>query len=283
MRTFLAPVQQLQFPKFWLLVLTGCVIALNLNLIGQAGLTNLQVTTLLFIGAIIYRFRNQSNCLILKGGLIAKILGSSILALVLLSSPFLVKYDFLIRLLPFMSALSLAIIASGGKGLKQYWQELMLFIVLAVPLERLIDPINQFSGVTTLIAKFSTFLLWYVGFEVARQGDTIIMPLRSTWVGPNCSGVLTMMWMVQLAILFLVMFPTTRIQKILVPIMAVLIVLLVNGIRTAIMAVLAARDYQAFEYWHSDNAQIFSTIPILLFVIFCRYLVRKNQELMSKG
>jgi len=81
-----------------------------------------------------------------------------------------------------------------------------------------------------------------------------------------------MMWMVQLAILFLVIFPTTKIQKILVPITVVLIVLLVNRIRTAIMAVLAPHNYQTFEYWHSDNAQIFSTIPLLIFGFLCRYL-----------
>ncbi|WP_226589655.1 hypothetical protein [Microseira wollei] len=81
--------------------------------------------------------------------------------------------------------------------------------------------------------------------------------------------------MVQLAILFLVIFPTTKIPKILVSIMAILIVLLVPGIQTAILAVLAPHNYQTFEYWHSDNAQIFSTIPLLIFGFLCRYFSDK--------
>lgn len=190
--------------------------------------------------------------------------------------PFLTSSEFLIRFLPFISALSIALIASGIENLKQYRQELLLLLVLAVPLEKLIQPVNEIFGVATLLTKISTFILWYIGFEVTRQGETIILPMRATWVSPNCAGTLTILWMLQLAALILVIFPTTLNQKILVPVVAVSSVLLVNGIRIAIMAVLAAYDYSAFEYWHSDKFQIFSTIPILLFGLFCRFLIYRK-------
>lgn len=45
----------------------------------------------------------------------------------------------------------------------------MLFLVLAVPLERLVEPINQLTNVNVLMTKFSTFILWYVGFDVASR------------------------------------------------------------------------------------------------------------------
>lgn len=47
-------------------------------------------------------------------------------------------------------------------------------LVLAVPLERLIQPVNEIVGVDTLLSKILTFILWYIGFEVTRQGETII-------------------------------------------------------------------------------------------------------------
>jgi cyanoexosortase A len=275
---FSAPAQILQVPKFWLLALSGCLIALNLHLIMQAKLANLAVTMIIFVGAIAHRLHQRTSTLNFDSGWISKVLGGAIAFSTLFSVSVLPSSDILIRLLPFISALGLALIASGIKGLKQYWQELMLLLVLGIPLERLIDPINERTGITYLIAKFSTFLLWYVGFNVGRDGETIVMPIRATWVGPNCSGVLTMMWMLQLAILFLVMFKTRWHQKILLPIVAVGIVFLLNGVRTAVLAFFAAYNYPAFEFWHSDRAQVFSTIPILLFGMYCRYLTANSKQ-----
>lgn len=272
MRSFFAPVQNFQVAKFWLLVLAGGLIALHLHSSWEAKLANLVITSILFIGAIAFKLKRKHSTLNLESNLFSQIVGSTLVACVFLSQIFLPSYDFLIRLLPFISGLGLALIASGIKGLKQYWQELMLLLVLAVPLELLIEPVNHIFHITKLLAKISTFILWYLGFQVTRQGDLIILPERATWVGPNCSGVLTMLWMLQLAILFLSTYPTNWAKKILVPAVAVLIVIGVNGIRIAIMALLAAYNYPSFEYWHSDNAQIFSTIPMLIFWGFCQYL-----------
>jgi cyanoexosortase A len=272
MRTFLAPVQNFQVTKLWLLILAGGLIALHLHSSWEAKLANLVVTSILFVGAIAFKLKQKQSTLNLESNLLSKIIGAFLVAFVFLSQAFLPSYDFLIRLLPLFSGLGLALIASGIKGLKQYWQELMLLLVLAVPLELLIEPVNNFFRITKVLAQISTFILWYVGFTVSRQGDLIILPERATWVGPNCSGVLTMLWMLQLAILFLATYPTNWQKKILVPTVAVLIVIGVNSIRIAIMALLAAYNYPAFEYWHSDNAQIFSTIPVLIFWRFCQFL-----------
>nr|WP_293089917.1 archaeosortase/exosortase family protein [Moorena sp. SIO3H5] len=78
--------------------------------------------------------------------------------------------------------LGLGLLASGLKGLKQYWQHLTIFLCLAIPSglpTLLID-------VSTLTAKFSGLLLWYSGFEVSRQGVYLILPT----VGALVSGAL---------------------------------------------------------------------------------------------
>lgn len=278
MKASLAPIQYLKLPKFWLFPIAGCLIALHIHLTWQVGLSNLLVTSLAFFAAIFLRLRKKINTISLESGVFSRVTGTLLLASVFISTFLLLNYDFLIRLVPLTSAIGLALVASGFKGLKQYSQELILLVVLALPLEALIQPINQLVGVTTILAKLSTFILWYLGFEVSRLGDIIILPMKSTWVGPNCSGILTMLWMLQLSVLFLVLFPTNFIQKILVPLVSVIIVIGINGIRIAIMAVLAAYNYAAFEYWHSDKAEIFSTIPILVFAFYCKSLIDRNER-----
>lgn len=279
MKTFPSVIQRLSIANLSLLTLTASILPLNLNLIGKAGLTNLQVTTILYAGAIAFRFKNNSHSFNLKSGLAARILAICIIALMFLNRGILPNYELLIRCLPFISAFSLALLVSGIKGIKQYWQELMLFMLLAVPLERLVEPINQLTNVNVLMTKFSTFILWYVGFDVASQGDVIITPQINVWIGPNCVGVVTIMWMLQLALLFVVIYPTKLWQKFGVPIVSVAIVWLFNGIfRIPILVLFAAYNYPLYEYWHSDDAQFFSTIPIMLLSGFCYWLLQQNQR-----
>ena len=279
MKAFPSVIKRLSTTNFCLLSLTVTILGLNLNLIGQARLTNLQVTTILYTGAIAFRFKNNSHGFNLESGIAGRILAICLIAMMFLNSSILPNYDLLIRCLPFISAFSLALLVSGIKGIKQYWQELMLFLVLAVPLERLVEPINQLTNVNVLMTKFSTFILWYVGFDVASQGDVIITPQTNVWIGPNCVGVVTIMWMLQLALLFLVIYPTKFWQKLLVPIVSVAIVWLFNGIfRIPLLVLFAAYHYPLYEYWHSDDTQFFSTIPILLLWGFCYWLLQQNQR-----
>lgn len=279
MKKFPSVIQRPSISNLCLLTLTVSIFALNLNLIGKAGLTNLQVTTILFAGGISFRFKNNSHAFNLESGLFERILAIGIVALIFLNSTILPNYDLLIRCLPFISAFSLALFVSGIKEIEKYWQELMLFLVLAVPLERLVEPINQLTNVNVLMTKFSTFILWYAGFDVASQGDIIITPQINVWVGPNCVGVVTVMWMLQLALLFVVIYPTKFWQKFGVPIVSVAIVWLFNGIfRIPMLVLFAAYNYPLYEYWHSDDAQIFSTIPIMLLWGFCYWLLQQNRR-----
>ncbi|MFB2877683.1 cyanoexosortase A [Floridanema aerugineum] len=277
MRSYFGKLSNFQIGKILLLIFGSFLVALTLNSAWQAGLINLVVTTILFTSAIYLRIQKRWKDLRLKSDRLSQTLAFIIIIWIFLQC-ILPTPEYVIRLLPLITAFALAILASGIKGIKQYWVELMLLLGLAIPLEALIKPINQTFGITTLLAQFSTFILWYLGFAVTRQGEFIILPIKSIWVGPNCSGILTILWMLQLGLLFLVMFPTKLIHKILVPVGAIAIVIFVNGIRIAIMSYMAAHNYAVFEFLHSDKAQIFSTIPLLLFAAFCKSLIQKEPE-----
>ncbi|MDB9315927.1 cyanoexosortase A [Spirulina sp. CS-785/01] len=259
-------------PRFWGLGgLAGLLLILTLDLQGKAGLTSFQITTVIFTLALGIRlqrkqFFHQPSPPILQalGGLL--ILGTLTLSYGNFAS--LSPYA-----LPLLLGCGWALIAVGIKKLAQYWQEFLLLAILTIPVEYLVHPLNNTLGISQGMAKFSTFLLWYVGFNVSNQNDYIILPSRATWIDPHCTGVATMLWMLQLAILFLALFPTSVFQKILVPTVALGLVVIVNGIRLAFLAFFAAHYQNLFDYWHSDNAQVFSTIPVVLFGWFCYKMI----------
>lgn len=61
------------------------------------------------------------------------------------------------------------------------------------------------------------------------------------------------------------------------PIVGVLIGFIINGVRVAMLAVLAGSNQKMFEYWHSDKGEIFSIIAVLIFTIFFYFITRQDQ------
>jgi len=118
MKKFSSVIQRLSTTNFWLLTFTVTILGLNLNLVGKAGLTNLQVTTILYTGAIAFRFKNNSHSFNLESGLAARILSICIIALMFENIPILPNYDLLIRCLPFISAFSLALFSFWNQRVK---------------------------------------------------------------------------------------------------------------------------------------------------------------------
>ena len=94
----------------------------------------------------------------------------------------------------------------------------------------------------------------------------------------GCSGIKSIIDLLGLAGLLLVMVPSDWMKRILLPVVAVLIGFLVNGVRVVLMGILvASSNLTAFEYWHvGDGSLIFSTISVLLFGLFCFGMFRIN-------
>jgi cyanoexosortase A len=266
----------LQKPKYWLLAIAISLIAIHLTLVSKTAPTFFLGTSILFWLAVASRIWEKRHTLSLKAGVFSRCLGTTLIVLILFKSLPLTGYDSFLRLFPLISALGIGLLASGIKGLKQYWQELILLCVLAIPPELIAKPINQLIGVSALTGKFSSFVLLQLGYEVSSQGEFIIQPEGSIWVSPECAGLVTLLWLLQLSALFLAMFPLQWSQKILVPIVAVLTGFVVNGLRIAHLAVLAVSNQEAFNYWHSENAQIFSLIDVLIIGLFCFFLIRQE-------
>jgi len=272
--------QTLKSSKFWLVGIAAGLSAIHITITWKSDNTDLWGMSVLFLAAVCSLIWKKRNTLSLKSGIVSSFIGTLIIAGVLLKSTSPIrKYPELIDefsyLSPLISAVGLGLIASGFKGLRQYWQELLLLFFLGVPHVILLSLID----ISIFTAQFSTAVLWYLGFEVSRQGVFIILPTGSVEVYSGCSGMIAILYLWGLATLFLVMFPTDWSKKILVPVVATLLAFVVNGGRVALMAILVASSNQkGFEYWHTGaGSQIFAMTSVLIFGLFCFFIVQPHK------
>lgn len=262
--------KRLQEPGFWLLGIVTALAALHLALINRIDESELFATSLLFwiaAGSLIWEKRSTLR---LESNFISSLIGGLLLALVLLRFNALPDSASLLRALPFLALLGLGLIASGLRGLVQYWRELTIFGLLAI--YRLLEVALQSIDLPLLTAKAAMFMLWYTGFQVQREGVFLNLPTGRVEVYGACSGISTILLMLSISVLFLMMFPISSwVKRILCVVVAILIGFFVNSARVALMAILVAfSNNGAFEYWHSGNGSlIFSMISVVLFGVFC--------------
>ena len=252
--------------KYWLTTVGIGLVALHLylsELFGKAGFIS---HSFLFWIVVLLVLWESKDKLQLESDSVSSFLGIWLLALVLYKSLHLFPEDYFLRVSPFLSFIGWGLLASGMRGLKQYSRSLFLLSFLAIPWEFI-----YLFDVSQLTAKFSTFVLWMLGFEVTRQGVWIIMATGSVEVYNGCSGVRTILQLLGLTWILLALVPTNSRQKILLSIAAILLGFIINGIRIALMAVLVAlSNSEGFEYWHTGNGSlIFSAISVTMFAAVC--------------
>lgn len=257
--------------KFLLLGIATGLMLLQLHLAWRSKSTDLFTTSLLFWSAACFGVWKKHQTLSLKTGTLSSLCGTLIITFVLLrsSSPS-ITFPYVS---PTLSALGVGLLASGWQGIKQYRSQLLCLSFLGFYHAILTWPIVDISKFT---AKFAAFILWYLGFKISLQGIHLILPTGIVEVYLGCSGLKNILELLGIGILLLALFSTSWQQKILVPVVAIFIGFVVNGLRVALMAVLSASNNQpAFEYWHQGHGSlIFSFVAILLFWLSCRFGLR---------
>lgn len=269
----------LQNSKFCLFTTIVGLSALHLSLTWRLnGEIDPLIIGVLFWGAILCLLWRKQDKINLESDVVSSFFGTLLIALVLVKSIslFWVESSF-IRIVPMMAALGLGLLASGVKGLKQYWRELIIVLLLSLPESSFLQIIEELFNITTLTANFAVLLLWYLGFSVSRQGANIILPNGSVSVAVFCTGISNALLLLKLSVLFILMFPTDWLKKILVLIGAIFIAFVTSGIRVALMAVVVSNQ-EVFKYWHGTQGnQIFATISILIYGLFCRVLLQPDE------
>jgi len=260
---------------FWLKAIATCLAAIFLTLTWRIDDTDLLASALLFLAAVISLLNDRWKTLNSQSSLFSVIIGSLILGFLLVRSTTTPSVSFLLGF-PLLAAFALALLASGFKGIHQYKKELGILLFLALPrltLPLLIDP-------TLWTAKFSATALWYLGFPVVRDGLNIQINAGIVEVYPGCSGIDSMIHLLSLSGLYILMFASGWLQKVLVAIASLIIAFIVNGFRVALMAYLVSiSNSDAFDYWHEgDGSLIFSVIAVLIFGSLCFILMRQGES-----
>jgi cyanoexosortase A len=209
-------------------------------------------------------------------GWVATLVGLAVLAVALLNACLYTSHrGGFIDLYPLLAAAGLGLLASGFTGLKQYWRELLLFFFLGIPHGFLIEVVD----LAPTTAKSAGFLLWYCGMEVRVTGLDIALPGGMVTVNYNCDGMGAITYLLCLSVMFLLLFPTQRADKVLAPLLAMGLAFLVNAVRVALLAVIKAEGgEETFNFWHQGHGSLLWTVlPVLLFGLYGYWLLRRSQ------
>jgi cyanoexosortase A len=282
--TQIAPDKLIKNSPFWLLGITSGLLAIYLTALWKSDdSAHLGMSALFFlaVGSMIWERRDKLN---LESETVPTIVGLLIIGGLLFNSTNFVPPDTISpfwRLYPFIAGVALSLIASGFRGLKQYWRELTIFFFIGGP-SVIISSLMDISEIT---AKFSTFMLWYMGFDVVNEGVYVILPTGSVRVFGGCSGLESITYVLGLAVMCMLMFPTkTKAHKYIVPIVGLIIGFVVNGFRVGLMAILVAYSKpEAFDYWHEgDGSLIFGMIAVMIFGLFYMFLMKQEENKPQK-
>jgi cyanoexosortase A len=274
--------------RFCLFLSTIGFSIIYLNLIWKStGSIDSLVTDGLFWGAILYLLWRKQQRLNYQSDIVSSFLGFCLIGIILFKLVSLFWFEsVVISLSPICFAIALALIASGVRGLWQYWQELFFSLFLFFPTEAIGHFIDNSIELTGLTAKFSTYVLYYIGFNVANHGREVILFLPNIGsfkavVNYPCAGVPMILLMLKLALLLISFFPFSKTESIVIPAIATGLGFILGVIRVCILT-LAIPNPPRFDYWHGDSgSQIFSTIGMMIFAIFCHWML-KQQELKQQ-
>ncbi len=259
--------------RSWLGAIALGLVAVHLILIWKltAQVEPLIVSSL-FWGGIGSRLWQRRSQLHFSSHRLAQWLGLFLLSATLVKSLSLFWFEgSFVRLFPLLAAVAWALLASGF-GWRQYSREALLLLPLVMPQNWLEQGLQSLIGpaVQTFTAQIAGFLLHYLGFTVVPRGAILQVNDGSIEVLFHCTGIPALIVLLQLALLFFVVFPTRRSQQASILAVAVLLALLVSSGRVALMALVVGEPH-TFAYWHGpQGSQIFSTVAIVLFGWFCQ-------------
>lgn len=262
-QTLMAHLNLLTKAESWLAAIAIALAIIHLTMIGRVGVLSYGGISFVFWCAVASLIWDKRDRLRFKSSIFATFLAISLLVPLLIKSIFLIKLSTSsLYIFPVIAGFSLALLASGFRGLSQYRRELFILLVLGLT-QPMVNLLNNFDP-SFLTAQFSTAVLWYAGFDLVRQGTNIYFAGsdQGVEVYPGCSGLDAIVHLLSLTLLFFLVFPSNLKTKLLLPFAAVIIGFVINGIRVSLLAVIVTyHNSQGFEYWHAgEGSLLFSMI-----------------------
>lgn len=181
----------------------------------------------------------------------------------------------LVQLLPLAGFFALALLTAGGKGLNLYirpFLALLIFSLVGSLIQLLFKAQPAGLSFSELTAQASTFLLHYLGFDVAREGVYIFLNEGSVEVLYFCTGgpLIALLFQLTLVLMLIIPLGWKLLSKLLLGIVGMGFFL--GMIRVALLAVVVS-DRAAFDYWHgSEGNQIFSLIAFSTWIVAAHFI-----------
>jgi len=265
---------------FGLIIIATALVTLNMTLLwklGDIAHFYMSIVFWLAVGSLLWDKQDSLKQSGVKTDILSIVAGTILIAFILFKSAVVSsKFDPFLRIAPFLSGLGLGLIAVGFHDLKKYWRELVILFFHGIPsviTSPLVDIITSFT------AKFAQVILWYLGFDVIREGNYVALPTGRVLVYGGCSGMEAMNYLLGLSVVCLLMFPTKQ-NKALVIGVAIASGFIINAFRVAAMAVLvASKRLDLFKYWHEgEGSLVVGMIAVILFGIFYQYMLKKDRQ-----
>jgi cyanoexosortase A len=273
--------RSLSFSYPWLTALGAGLAAVQLSIAEKSHNSDLWGISLLCwsaSGILFWRKRLQFNPSVNYG---AWLLGAIVIAVTLFKSlSFNHTFPYLS---PLLSAVGVGLLASGWQGFKYHRGELVILGSIALLNFPVILFFDRFD--TSLsTAKAAAIILWYLGLNVSTQGQDLQLEHSGVSVYPGCSGMESILQLLNLGIVFCTMFLPRWPLWGLVEGMAIVVGFIVNACRVALMAYLSVYSTQAaFEYWHRGTGSlIFSTLAVSLLGLFCWGMLKLDDALSAQ-
>ncbi|MEG4287843.1 cyanoexosortase A [Microcoleus sp. C2C3] len=266
---------------FGLIIIATGLVTLNMTLLWKLGDIAhfwMSIVFWLAVGSLLWEKQDILKQSEGKSDVLSTVAGTILIAFILFKSAMVSsKFDPFLRLAPFLSGLGLSLIAVGFHNLKQYWRELVILFFHGIPS---VITLPLVGIVTSITARFAYYSLWYVGFNVTRQGNYIALPTGRVFVDGGCSGIEAMNYLLGLSVVCLLMFPTKQ-NKALVIGVAMACGFIINAFRVATMALLVASNrLDWFKYWHEgEGSLVVGMVAVILFGIFYQYMLKRDSKI----
>jgi cyanoexosortase A len=271
--------------NFWLLACSTAIATFHLNLIWRAQITIGQSAVATLVGwlGIIYLLWQKQKLPMPEFKVPAWMRGIGIVLLCWMITRALLRrgsLEVISIFYPLLAITGLLLMAVGWQGIKEYKWEFIISAFLSMPLGT-IDFIAGALKIPVIDAQIATFVLHYLGFTVMREGTAIYLPGGAVEIASACSSFSTIISILILLFSFLIVFPISRVKQLILILLTIVSVLIVNGFRMGLLAVLISRqELDSFQYWHgAAGAEIFSNISIMAVAGWGYLLLRQNPEL----
>ncbi|MTJ34096.1 archaeosortase/exosortase family protein [Dolichospermum sp. UHCC 0260] len=232
---------------------------------------------LLLYASVIFHIYERRNNLVFASQFPANLIGCCLIII-----PY-IKADFVVQeisiswyFLPLVSAIGLALLASGFPGIKQFKRELAVIAIFPLTFV-FVKLLTMLISIQALSAQITSFLLWYLGFDSTIAGTIIYVNGGAIDVFLPCTGMFLLIMLLKFSFVLAILFPSL-LKNIYLPFILSVVFSLVFSIGRLMIMALVVTDKPTFDYWHgSQGGDIFTVLTFLAFGAVILFLSPNHQ------